>query len=229
MKRLGPVALFGAILVLAVVETSGAGRGVRFGTGRERMLDTRAVTVRLVNNTDHRIELFGGSVRDAKSADLHARLEPQRRFLPPAAEHSWTWLYDGDAGRFVARFRTSEATHKDVFDLGAYFTIAFRCEGEGCDPVDPFVVWVREERPIRQLRADLERPESQRRIVSGLVRRAKPYNSDWSYTMGPASIVLGEVFVEVCDAHPNHVESHRRRWLGERWCPWSSFVSSEGK
>ncbi|HEV3472419.1 MAG TPA: hypothetical protein VG408_04335, partial [Actinomycetota bacterium] len=66
-----------------------------------------------------------------------------------------------------------------------------------CAAVDPFVIWVREERPIRQLRNDLDQPESDRRIVSGIVRRAKPYNPDWSFTMGPASIVLGEVFVEV--------------------------------
>ncbi|MDQ3962463.1 MAG: hypothetical protein M3277_00870 [Actinomycetota bacterium] len=229
MKRLGPAALLAAILMLAVVEASGAARGVRFGTSRERMLNTRPVTVRLVNHTDHRVELFGGSIGDARDGDLQVRLKPERRFLPPAAEHSWTWLHEGDAGRFVARFRTSEARHKDVFELGAYFTIAFRCDGEGCDPANPFVIWVREERPIRQLRADLQRRGKQRRIVSGIVRRAKPYNPDWSYTMGPASIVLGEVFIETCDAHPSYVENHRGQWMGERWCPWSSFVSAEGR
>jgi hypothetical protein len=47
--------------------------------------------------------------------------------------------------------------------------------------------------------------------------------------MGPSSIVLGEVFVEVCDGDPNYVERHRREWLGERWCPWSSYVKREGR
>lgn len=229
MKIRGRVGLAAALAVLIAVTVAGATPGISFGTGRARMLDTRDVTLRLTNNTDHRIELFGGAIRDARNDELQVRLKPERRYLPPDSEHSWTWIHNGDAGRFVARFRTSEGTVTDDFELGAYFTISFRCDGPDCQPVDPFVIWVREERPIRQLRDDLQRPEWQRRIVSGIVRRSKPYNPNWSYSMGPASIVLGEVFTEVCDAHPNHVENHRKRWMGERWCPWSSFISAEGK
>jgi hypothetical protein len=66
-------------------------------------------------------------------------------------------------------------------------------------------------------------------IVSGIVRDAARYNPDWSYTMGPGTIVLGEVFTEVCDANPNHVENNRRAWMGQRWCPWSSYVEREDR
>ena len=223
------VAAAATAILMALGVGATAGPGVAFGTGRARMLDTEDVTLRLTNTTNHRIELFGGTIRAAADGDLEVRLKPERRFLPPDAEHAWTWIHQGDAGRFVARFRTSEGRVKDHFELGAYFTIAFRCNESPDECPQPFVIWVREERPIRQLRKDLEQPESQRRIVSGIVRPAKPYNRDWSYTMGPGSIVLGEVFTEVCDAHPNYVENHRRRWMGQRWCPWSSFVVSEGK
>ena len=218
-----------AALMAGAVLPVTAGGDVAFGTGRNRMSDKQDVEISLTNRTGHRIELFGGSIRDRRNGRLQARLEPQRRFLPPGGTHLWTWIHDDEAGRFVARFRTSEGEFTDRFELGAYFTIAFRCDDADCAPTDPFVIWVREERPIRQLRADLEAPESERRIVSGIVRRDKRYNPEWSYSMGSTSIVLGEVFTEVCDAHPNHVENHRKQWMGERWCPWSSFVASEGK
>lgn len=228
MKGLGRgfVATF---VVLAITSVSTAAPRVSFGAGRERILDARDVTLRLANDTDRRIELFGGAIRNAGSKTLQARLIPDRRYLPPGSEHLWTWVHNGEAGRFVAHFRTSAGTVTDDFELGTYFTISFRCADTDCAAVDPFVIWVREQGPIGELRADLERPELQRRIVSGIVGRTKPYNPAWSYSMGPASIVLGEVFAEVCDAHPDYVENHRRRWMGERWCPWSSFVSAEGR
>jgi hypothetical protein len=104
---------------------------------------------------------------------------------------------------------------------GRFFTLGF----DGSDQT--FVIRVREHRAIRELRADLEKPRSERRIVSGIVRRGRPYNEAWSFTMGPYTIVLGEAFIEVCDASPDYVESHRRDWRGQRWCPWSSYVERE--
>ncbi|MFN2388618.1 MAG: hypothetical protein ABR575_03290 [Actinomycetota bacterium] len=61
------------------------------------------------------------------------------------------------------------------------------------------------------------------------MRRGRPYNPAWSYTVGPSSIFVGEVFVEVCDASPEYVEENRREWLGEQWCPWSSNVQAVGR
>ena len=69
----------------------------------------------------------------------------------------------------------------------------------------------------------------ERRIVSGIVRAKRPFNQPWSYTMGPQSIVLGQAFIEVCDASPTYVENHRADWLGQRWCPWSSYVKHAGR
>ena len=219
-------------VILGALVPAAAGGGITFGTERNRMPDSRPVDLELTNRSGHRIELLGGSIRDRHNGELQVRLEPERRFLAPGETHTWTWIHDHEAGRFAARFRTSAGTFVDLFDLGAYFTIGFRCDDtppSDCAAVDAFVIWVREEQPIRRLRADLEEPESQRRIVSGIVRGHKPYNPDWSYSMGSGSIVVAEVFTEVCDAHPSQVEEHRRRWMGERWCPWSSFVESEGR
>jgi hypothetical protein len=66
-------------------------------------------------------------------------------------------------------------------------------------------------------------------IVSGVVRRPQRYNPDWRFAMRSGSIVLGEVFIEVCDGSPKYVQRHRSEWLGERWCPWSSYVEKVGR
>ncbi|HEX2296413.1 MAG TPA: hypothetical protein VHN37_14035 [Actinomycetota bacterium] len=108
------------------------------------------------------------------------------------------------------------------FQIGRFFTLGF----EGRD--DTFVVFSNERRAIRAMRAEA-RAEDKTLIVSGIVRGRAPYNREWSYSMGPGSIVLGEVFVEVCDASPRYVERRRKSWLGERWCPWSSYVVKTGR
>jgi hypothetical protein len=220
-----------AVLLALPARATGAKGGVSFGAVRDRFLDSQDVDVELVNGSDRRIELFGGAIRAAGSGDVMVRLRPESRFLPPGAEHAWTWLHNANAGIFRATFRTSVGTFTDTFEIGAFFTLGFRCDDDpkDCPDVDPFVIFVRQEKPIRHLRNDLNRDQAQRRIVSGIVRGKARYNSNWSYTMNPGSIVLGEVFTEGCDAHPNAVEGHRRRWKGERWCPWSSYVASEGR
>ena len=202
-----------------------------FGAARSRFLDTDEVKISLGNDSDRRIELFGGAIREAGSGNRMVRLRPESRFLRPGDEHTWTWLHRGNTGIFRATFKTSVGTFEDTFEVGAFFSIGFRCNDapEDCPAVDSFIIFARQERPIRQLRADLSRDEDQRRIVSGIVRGRAGYNPSWSYTMNPGSIVLGDVFVEVCDAHPNAVEDDRRRWMGERWCPWSSYVVSESR
>lgn len=225
------VAVVAALLLSALVSPTAAQTGIEFGATRERN-DRDFVTIVIRNDGDSRIELFGGSIWDLRSDARQARLEPQTRFLRPGERHAWDWIHEGNAGRFEARFQTSAGRFSDRFEVGAFFHLGFRCDDTpemDCAPIDPFVIWAHEDRPIRELRADLARPEDERRIVSGIVRRQKRYNPYWSFTMGPASIVLGEVFIEVCDAHPQYVEENRREWMGERWCPWSSFVKSEGR
>jgi hypothetical protein len=108
------------------------------------------------------------------------------------------------------------------FQIGRFFTLGF----EGRD--DEFVVFVNERKPIKLMKAEAE-AEDKTLIVSGIVRDEAPYNDDWSYSMGPGSIVLGEAFVEVCDGNPRYVERHKDEWLGKRWCPWSSYVARTGR
>ena len=225
------VEFLSAVCLLVALAVPAAGRQpLKFGATRERNLDSKNVTIAITNETNDRIELSRGNIRDLRNGHIEARLRPEVRYLHPGETHSWEWVHEGDAGRFKATLHTSAGTFFDRFDVGAYFTVAFRCDDTPESPCyDPFVIWVREDRPIRQLRADLAEPPEGRRIVSGIVRRGKPYNPDYSYTMGPGSIVLGEVFVEVCDGNPEYVEANRRAWMGERWCPWSSYVESEGR
>lgn len=125
-------------------------------------------------------------------------------------------------GGYVLTVDEDDAHLTRRFHIGRFFTLGF----EGRD--DTFVVFVNERRAIRAMRAEAA-AEDKTMIVSGIVRDGNRYNRDWSYTMGPGSIVLGEVFVEVCDAAPGYVERHKRQWLGERWCPWSSYVLKTGR
>ncbi|MEA2451969.1 MAG: hypothetical protein QOG04_679 [Actinomycetota bacterium] len=210
------------VVVLAFNAHAGSNK-VEFSATQQRFLDSDDVDVNLVNNTDDKIEMFGGSIRSLRSDQRMVKLTPKERFLQPGSVHSWTWSTQDRVGRFEARFRTSAGTLTDTFEKGAYFTLGFDQSN------DSFVIWVRERQPIRKLRADLGKAQDERRIVSGIVSRSGNYNPEWSYTMGPGSIVLGDVFTEVCDGTPLYVENHRRQWMGDRWCPWSSYVASEGR
>lgn len=125
-------------------------------------------------------------------------------------------------GGYVLTADRDDARLTRRFHVGRFFTVGF----EGRD--DTFVVFVNERKPIRLMKAQAK-AEDKTLIVSGIVRGPARYNRAWSYTMGPGSIVLGEVFIEVCDGNPRYVERHRKEWLGERWCPWSSFVSKIGR
>ena len=231
MRFVRPVALVACAVILCLSIPAAADHGaLRLKATKNRYLDSQNVVVKLVNNTGSRIEMLGGSIRDARSGERMVRLRAETRFLRADERHRWTWLHRVNPGRYIARFRTSVGRFTDEFEIGAYFQLGFRCEDTGdCDAVDPFVFYVTKEKPIRQLRNDLERPAGDRRIVSGIVQLGQPYNPHWSYVMGPGSIVLGEVFIETCDAHPQHVEDNRDEWLGDRWCPWSSYVQSEGR
>jgi hypothetical protein len=125
-------------------------------------------------------------------------------------------------GGYSVTIETADGKIQRRFHIGRFFTLGF--EGRSAS----FVVFVNERGPIKLMRAEA-RSEDKTLIVSGKVRGERRYNGDWSYSMGPGSIVLGEVFIEVCDASPHYVERHRRKWQGERWCPWSSYVAAAGR
>ncbi len=180
------------------------------------------------------------TITRAKTAEVVAQYHwtKRERTLAPGQTAIWEWDQregphrttpappeEADRvgpGGYILTVETENGSLRRRFQIGRFFTLGF----EGID--DSFVVFVNERKPIDQMKAEAA-AEDKTLIVSGKVRDEARYNRPWSYTMGPGSIVLGEVFVEVCDASPHYVEEHKEEWLGERWCPWSSYVARVGR
>lgn len=180
------------------------------------------------------------TITRAKSGEVVAQYHWTKgeRWLAPGETAIWEWdqregAYstepsppDDEArvgpGGYVLTIDEDNPRLTRRFQIGRYFTLGFDQRD------DEFVVFVNERKPIRLMKAEAK-AEDKTLIVSGIVRGEARYNRDWSYTMGPGSIVLGEVFIEVCDADPNYVERHKKKWLGERWCPWGSYVLKTGR
>ena len=126
-------------------------------------------------------------------------------------------------GRYEVTMTIGDKKKTARFTLGQYFTLGFDAR-----PNIEFSVFVGSQPEIDQMTAEAA-AEDKTLIVSGLVRKARKYNPDWTFSMGPHSIVLGEMFIEVCDGSPWYVQRHRDEWLGERWCPWDSYVKRVGR
>lgn len=127
------------------------------------------------------------------------------------------------AGRYAVTITLDGYEETARFTLGEHFTLGF----EGRPGVE-FTVFVGSQPEIDQMRAEAQ-AQDKSLIVSGIVRKRRAYNADWNFSMGPHSIVLGEFFIEVCDASPFYVQRHKKAWLGQRWCPWSSYVERVGR
>jgi SH3-like domain-containing protein len=93
------------------------------------------------------------------------------------------------------------------------------------DPNESFIVKMTNSATIQQALDDLN---GQRRlIVSGIVNSDNGgFNSPWSWHLDPATVILGESFIELCDARPSYVETHLVEWLGQRYCPWGARVNA---
>ncbi|MBI4058925.1 hypothetical protein HY404_01650 [Candidatus Microgenomates bacterium] len=88
-----------------------------------------------------------------------------------------------------------------------------------------FIVKMIDQTTIQQALKDIS---EQRLIVGGIVNAGNGgFNSPWSWHLDPSTIVLGESFVEACDAQPSYVEAHLTDWLGKMYCPWNARISSE--
>lgn len=230
-----------ALVAVAAPVSSGAGERV-FELHLKRQHRPGAPVIAVLQNVSderQRIERTWTITR-AKSGEVVARnhWSKNERWLAPGETAVWEWDQregsyssepsppdEGDRvgpGGYVLTVDEDDARLVRRFQIGRFFTLGF----EGRD--DTFVVFVNERRPIKRMRAEAE-AEDKTLIVSGIVRDGARYNRDWSYTMGPGSIVLGEVFIEVCDGAPRYVEKHKDEWLGERWCPWSSYVAETGR
>lgn len=197
------------------------------------------VVVQNVSDERQRIET-PWTITEAKTGEVVAQSHWTKgeRWLAPDQTAIWEWDQregsystepsppdEGERvgpGGYVLTADPGDPQLTRRFQIGRFFTIGF----EGRD--DTFVTFVNERKPIKLMKAEAG-AEDKTLIVSGIVRGPASYNRDWSYTMGPGSIVLGEVFIEVCDGNPRYVERHRKQWLGERWCPWSSYVAKIGR
>lgn len=216
-------------------------------TERQRYRPRQMVVIRLTNDTGREISFKSPwRIRDRHSGDVVSRYywTPGERSFEPGDRRVWEWSQDPNQysteaktqvgghvgpGSYIAEVDIADYTLRRAFKIGRYFTLGFRCgDTADCDPPNPFVVFVTKDKAIKRMKQEAE-SEDKTLIVSGIVSRKVRYNPHWSYSMGSQSIVLGEVFTEVCDAHPEYVEDHKKQWTGERWCPWSSFVKNMGR
>lgn len=199
------------------------------------------VAIRLVNQGTTTITM--GKTWDLASLDGNGTAFYQWPFrdfdLAPGEERVWMWdqrinacygecknVRAGDpaeAGRYEVTTTVNGEQARLRFSLGRYFTLGF--DGR---PNIEFSLFVATQPEITQM-TDEAHADDKTLITSGIVRRGRPYNSDWNFSMGPHSVVLGEMFIEVCDGSPFYVQRHRKEWLGERWCPWGSYVKRVGR
>jgi hypothetical protein len=233
-----------AVLVLGVTAVAASPVfNPRFNASPGRFTMGEAVEIILVNEGTTDITM--GSTWDLSYVDGEGTAFYQwpddRLVLEPGETRVWRWdqhvnacygecqnPYEGDPaepGRYEVTTTVDGEEQRLGFYLGEYFTIDFRNLDE-----EEFTVFVASSPEIEQMAAEAgKRKRDRRLIVSGIVQKKRAYNANWKFSMDPGSIELGEVFIEVCDASPRYVQRHRDEWLGERWCPWSSYVKRSGR
>ena len=211
---------------------------VDLSTDRSRYLPKRTVEITLSNPTGETITFENPwTVERVSGEEVASFTWEETTKVEPGGNLTFQWgqwrahcssasdcAYDGYAGpgRYRARIVSSAGTLLARFEIGRYFTLGFRKR-----PKVEFTVFAAKREAVKQMRAEAG-SEDPSLIVSGIVGSERRYNEDWSYTMRPGSIVLGEAFIEVCDAAPEYVEENLEDWRGERWCPWSSYVKRVG-
>lgn len=237
--RLAFVLVTLALVAGAVPSSAGT---ASFGTNKKRYEIGEAITIRYVNRTDHDVRMSRkwriGEWRTDNEVAFYQWPEAERT-VAPGDERVWTWhqlgpacygecqnVWEGEqvsAGRYAVIASFDRKQSHDTFLIGSYFTVGF----EGNEDAS-FVVYAARQDDIDQMNAEAA-AKDKTKIVSGIVRPRARYNPDWSYVMGPGSIVLGEVFIETCDQAPESVEENRKEWLGQQWCPWNSYVARAGR
>ena len=228
-----------SISFLLVAPVSAGTSEAALSTDRARYLPKRTAEITLTNPTDQtisfenpwKIERASGEEVANFTWDEGTEIEPGEHLTldwnqwvgecssaEPCTSDGWA-----GPGRYEANVETSAGTVLAPFEIGHYFTLGFRKR-----PNIEFTVFAARRKAVRQMRAEAD-AEEKSLIVSGIVGAERGYNDDWSYTMRPGSLVLGEAFIEVCDAAPEYVEENLDEWRGERWCPWSSYVERKGR
>ncbi|MFP5352117.1 MAG: hypothetical protein ACLGIB_06105 [Actinomycetota bacterium] len=240
MKRVFALVLACLVLLLPSASTA-AGRGVEQWTSHHRNVVGKVVRIMLQNYEQNAVTLESAwTITNVRSGELVSRYDfsQPEQSLGPGETIQWDWPQDDacygicrnvregqpvGSGIYEASVETSLGTSKVRFQIGRYFTIGFTSRPEA-----KFIVYVNTPDEVAQMEAEAA-AEDKTLIVSGIVRSGQPYNPDWKFAMRPGSIVLGEMFIEVCDGSPYYVERNRDEWYGERWCPWSSYVEKVGR
>ena len=211
-------------------------------TDKKRYRSEEPVTVTLKNQAEYELAFeTPWRIENAKGETV-SRFHWTEGESPLAQGESLSWVWDQSpndcqsdgactevggyvpAGTYTAIVDTQDGTVRKSFQIGEYFTVGFESR-----PKLRFGVFVARADDIEQMRTEA-RAEDKTLIVSGKVRAWRTdYNPDWRFAMDPKTIVLGEMFIEVCDGSPWYVQRNLDEWKGQRWCPWSSYVVKEGR
>lgn len=235
VRRILLIAL-GALLPV----TAAAGGEVTLTTSTHRYVaDIEPVEIILRNDTSETVTTTTWTIHDLRAREPVAEYRWDGTEIQPGEELTWSWTQERICegvcpepwpeeertypGRYSVVAKTSTGNHVTHFRIGQYFRLGFEAQ-----PALSFTVFVDRLNDINKMTEEALAVDKTK-IVSGLVRKQRSYNPDWNFTMGPGSIILGEVFVEVCDASPSYVQRHRADWLGRRWCPWDSYVAAVGR
>ena len=211
-------------------------------TDKKRYRPQQHVTITLTNQADYELSFeTPWRIENAKGETV-SRFHFSEGESPMEPGESIVWVWDQSPnecgsdgactniggyvppGSYSAVVDTQDGTVRAQFQIGEYFTIGFESR-----PSLRFGVFVARADDIEQMSAEAE-AENKTLIVSGKVRAWRAgYNPDWRFVMDPKTIVLGEMFIEVCDGSPWYVQRNLDEWKGERWCPWSSYVMKQGR
>ena len=224
--------------VVFLLAPAGAAQRVRADVERFSIVGDR-IEIALVNASDETITMGGmwtiTSLRTGADVATYCWLRSDRK-LAPGDRRVWRWdqreysygycaqSHPGSqvaAGPYRVTFHGLGMSRR--LHIGQFFQVGFdHLEGER------FTVFVNRAKDIEAMTTEAA-AEDKTQMVTGIVRDARRYNAPWEFTMGPGSIILAEVSTEVCDADPNYVQDHKRAWMGDRWCPWSSYVAGVGR
>lgn len=211
-------------------------------TDKKRYRSERPVTITLKNQAEYELSFETPWRIENSKGETVSRFHWSEGESPLGPGQSLSWVWDQSPndcgsdgactkvggyvspGTYTAKVETQDGTAEARFHIGEYFTVGFESR-----PKLRFGVFVARADAIEQMRAEAAATDKTL-IVSGKVRARKaPYNPDWRFIMDPKTIVLGEMFIEVCDGSPWYVQRNLDEWRGERWCPWSSYVMKQGR
>ncbi|MEW6440674.1 MAG: hypothetical protein AB1640_07010 [bacterium] len=139
------------------------------------------------------------------------------RFLVPAAAFAFALAACGDS---------DEAGTPSAPDSLVQFAFGLHGQPLGSSR---FVAATGDAMVLEKARGELALPAFQRRLhIHGpLASGDGDHNQGWSWHFVPGEWDLVELSIELCDGTPRYVEDHLDEWVGQTFCPWSSYVLEE--